>query len=355
MYRCRKQFVFCLWHCISYPTYVIIMSGGDNVAKSQSEILIELVSELPAFAGDFLLGRSGERAVSTRIGYARDFKAFLQHQFSNKMPADVTFDDLSEVNPVDIDRYLTLYATTHTEPATARAKVSISAFYKYLVDTLKRVPSNPVVGAGKIRIPKKDFVVFLNLEEQSKLLNTIRYGIGMTDGQLKYHEKLKKRDLAMMFLFLDTGLRVSELAGLQIGDVDLEECSAIVTRKRNKISKIYFSDEAAGYLKDYLFDRRTLSPLTSEMMDPLFTTLKGDAVSVREIEKLVPKYVAAALPGKTGISPHKLRSSFAMEFYGETRDILTLQERMGHESLNTTNIYAKASKENVINTRNWRK
>jgi len=82
--------------------------------------------------------------------------------------------------------------------------------------------------------------------------------------------------------------------------------------------------------------------------------LKGTPVCVREIEKLTAKYVKAALPEKTGISPHKLRSSFAMEFYGETGDILTLQERMGHESLNTTNIYAKASKENIRSSRNWR-
>lgn len=324
------------------------------LAKTQSSILLELVSELPGFAGDFLIGRAGERAISTRIGYARDFKAFLEYQFKEKIPTEVTFLDLGTVTPVDIDKYLVVYMSSHSESATARAKVSISTFYKYIVDTLKALPFNPVAGSGKIRIPKKDFVIYLNLDEQMALLNTIRYGSGLTDGQLKYHGKLKSRDLAMMFLFLDTGLRVSELAGLTIGDVDLEECSAIVTRKRNKISKIFFSDEACGYIKDYLEERATFSPISSELTDPLFTTLKGDAVSVREIEKLVPKYVQAALPGKVGISPHKLRSSFAMEFYGETRDILTLQERMGHESLNTTNIYAKAAKENAKATRNWR-
>ena len=330
------------------------------MAKTQAQILIDLTEELPGFASNFLIARAGERTVSTRIGYTRDFKAFLEYlikfhpDFKEKNIKYITSKDLENLSPLDIDKYLTYYADTHSVPATARAKVSIAAFFKYLKDTLCEIKSNPVSGSGKIKVPQKDYVIYLSIEEQTTLLQTIRYGTGLTDGQLRYHDKLKSRDLAMLFLFLDTGLRVSELAALDIGDIDFETCSAFITRKRGKLSQIYFSDEAAAYLREYMDERKQLSPVTYEITEPLFTSLKGERLGVREIEKIVPKYVKAALPGKIGISPHKLRSSFAMGYYAVTKDILTLQDKLGHTSLNTTNIYAKASKEQIIKTRNWR-
>lgn len=330
------------------------------MAKTQAEILIDLTEELPGFASQFLIARSGERTVSSRIGYARDFKAFLEYlvkfhpDFKEKNIKYIYPKDLENLSPFDIDKYLTYYSDTHSVATTARTKVSISAFFKYLKETLNEISSNPVIGSGKIKVPQKDYVIFLSLEEQNTLLNTIRYGTGLTDGQLKYHEKLKTRDIAMLFLFLDTGLRVSELAALDIGDIDFETCSAYITRKRGKLSQIFFSDEASTYLQDYLDERKYYSPVTFSITEPLFTSLKGERLGVREIEKIVPKYVKAALPGKLNISPHKLRSSFAMGYYAVTKDILTLQEKLGHTSLNTTNIYAKASKEQIQKTRNWR-
>ncbi len=335
--------------------------GGMKEKTPPVKILLQLIDKLPPFAGDFLMTRNKERTLGTRIAYARDFLVFLQYLIDvdplckKKSPKEIDFSDLSRVTPVEIDTFLSIYAEDHKESATSRSKTAISAFYKYACDTLQLIDKNPVSGSQKIKIPKKDYVIYLNRTEQEKLLHTIETGEGLSKHQQVYHRYTILRDKAIIFLFLDTGLRVSELCSLTIQDLDLSEHSLIVRRKRNKISKVYFSDESGQYLSDYLEERRARKPLVSAPEDALFLSIRDKAISVREIQTLVPKYVKLALPEKAqNISPHKLRSSFAMGFYSSTHDILTLQERMGHESLTTTQIYVRAAKEEVKNSRNWR-
>ncbi|MBR1861667.1 MAG: tyrosine-type recombinase/integrase [Lachnospiraceae bacterium] len=330
--------------------------------KRDSSVLIELVDELPEFCQDYFIGRKNERALSTRIGYARDLNHFIDwmiqnHPYFNKLEKrNIKPSDFGRISAYDMDKFIEIYSDRHQIRATARVRSAISSFYKYLTDTLRAVDYNPVSGAQKIKIPEKDYVIFLTSEEQQKLINTILYGTGLTPRQQAWHKHYEKRDLAMIFLFLDTGMRVSELNGIDNGDLDLNECSVIVTRKGGKQSKIYFSDESAEYIQDYLDEKQIVTPLSCGPKEPLFVTLKGERLAIRQIQEIVPKYVNAALPEKAGtISPHKLRSSFAMEFYRVERDILALQQRMGHSSLNTTNIYAKAFESVANKTRNWRK
>ncbi len=332
--------------------------------KRDSTVLIELVEELPEFCQDYFIGRKNERALSTRIGYARDLNHFIDWMIQNQKDfcqfegrkRQIKPSDFGSISAIDMDKFLEIYSDDHSIPATARARSAISSFYKYLIDTLRAIDYNPVAGSQKVKIPPKDYVIYLTSEEQERLLNTIRFGTGLTERQQQWHKHYEKRDLAMIFLFLDTGMRVSEIHGIDNGDLDLNECSVVVTRKGGKQSKIYFSDESAEYISEYLEEKQITTPLSCGPKEPLFVTLKGDRLAIRQIQEIVPKYVDAALPEKAGtISPHKLRSSFAMEFYRAERDILALQERMGHSSLNTTNIYAKAFESVSNRTRNWRK
>ncbi len=327
--------------------------------RTNEEILIGLCRQLPEFAIDFLMTRDNERTAGTRVGYARDFLVFLEYlcgEIPEKIETkDITPQHLEMMKPRDIDNFLSKYRKNHNERTTSRMKTSISAFYNYLCYTLQELQKNPCEGAQKIKIPKKDYVIYLTDEEQEKLLSTIEYGAGLTEKQQVYHKFLKQRDIAIIFLFLDTGLRVSELCSLRIRDLNIREHSLNVVRKRGKQSQIFYSDAAGEYISAYLLERKTSKPETYTPDSPLFLTLQNTPISIREVQEMVPKYVQIALPEKMQkISPHKLRSSFAMGFYSATHDILTLQERMGHESLTTTNIYAKAAKENIRNSRNWR-
>ena len=334
--------------------------------KSNAEILYELVECLPDFCKGYLIVRANDRSMATRIGYARNLKTFFEYvlknvkYFQSKSVKDILPSDMEKLSVEDLDLFIGIYSEDHEKPTIARMKSSISSMYQYLANTLRAISYNPVLGVQRVDVPKKDYVVYLNLQEQEQLLNTIIYGTGLTEREKSLHKRYVKRDLAMVFLLLDTGLRASELQGADNKDVDLSECSIIVTRKGGSINKVYFSDEAAEYLKDYMQEKERNLPLYNRPGDPLIISEKGTRLTVRQYENIVPKYVNAALPERYGtINCHKLRSSFAMEFYMRDpkyggHDILALQNRMNHKRLETTNIYAKAANYVSKETRNWR-
>lgn len=334
--------------------------------KSNAQTLYDLVDNLPDFCKGYLIVRANDRSMATRIGYARNLKTFFEYVIKNvkyfhgKTVKDIAPGDMERLTVEDLDLFIGFYSEDHEKPTIARMKSSISSMYNYLANTLRVISYNPVLGVQRVDVPKKDYVIYLNLKEQEQLLNTIIYGTGLTKREQSLHQRYVKRDLAMVFLLLDTGLRAAELQGADNRDVDLSECSIIVTRKGGSINKVYFSDEAAGYLKDYFLEKEQLLPMYNRPGDPLIISEKGTRLTVRQYENIVPKYVNAALPERYGtINCHKLRSSFAMEFYMRDpeyggHDILALQNRMNHKRLETTNIYAKAANNVSKETRNWR-
>lgn len=334
--------------------------------KSNTQILYELVESLPEFCKGYLIVRANDRGIATRIGYARNLKTFFEYvlkhvrAFQGKSVKDIQPADMGKLSVEDIDLFIGYFSEDHEKPTIARMKSSISSMYNYLTNTLRAISYNPVLGVQRVDVPKKDYVVYLNLQEQEKLLNAIIYGTGLTEREKSLHKRYVKRDLALVFLLLDTGLRAAELQGADNRDVDLSECSIIVTRKGGSINKVYFSDEAAEYLRDYMLEKEANLAMFNGPADPLIISEKGTRLTVRQYENIVPKYVNAALPDRYGtINCHKLRSSFAMEFYMRDpkyggHDILALQNRMNHKRLETTNIYAKAANNVSKETRNWR-
>lgn len=332
------------------------------MAKKNFQILIEIMNRLPEFCSKFIYEGQSEHSQLTRLNYARDIEYFfitakeIYPYFCDKDVKDLTIEDIKKITTSDINLYLTVMKEMYElgEKTRSRRKSSISGLFNYLVNTEKLLDFNPIAGSSKVKLPEKNYVTYLNLKEQEKLLNTIMYGTGLTDGQLKYKDLYTKRDLAIIFLFLDTGLRISELQGANINDVDLYECCIHVFRKGNKEQKVYFSDESKEYINEYLEERKTLHGYTPD--EPLFLSNRNNRIAVRTIQAMLEKYIKASLPEKTEhISPHKLRSSFAMEFYKNSKDILLLQQRMGHKTIVATNVYAKASENELIaNSRNWR-
>lgn len=355
-----------------------IMQNKKNNPKTSYDTFIELLLTGPDCIGEFFYSGLSGRSMLTKISYIRDVLYFFEYglNIAGIFPSDnlksINYTDLSIITPQDIDRYLSWMELKQnlSSKTIARRKAAISVMFDYMVNTERKLSYNPVVGAQKVDIVQSDFVTYLKLDEQEKLLDCIRNGSGLTKSMLKYHDRLANRDLAIVFLFLDTGLRVSELTSLNVKDIviheDLKnpensEYYVNVLRKGKKkdkkSSRVYFSDESRLYIDNYL-EERELSGEKFTHLSPLFLALSGKRLSIREVQKLVKKYVMAAL-GRTDISVHKLRSSFAMTFYqspAAEKDILVLQQRMGHSSIAATNIYAKASEREmaVKRTRNWR-
>ena len=319
--------------------------------------ILELCKELPDCCQSFLLETGTEMATTTRIAYGNEINWFLDYlinyssYFCDKDKKTLNIEDIKMITSQDISRYLTMYKDLgRKERTVARKRAALSRFFTYLTDN-RLIPFNPVISAVKVKVHQSDEVIHLNINEQVEFLDAINSGDTLDKNKQKYHDKYKLRDTALILLLLDTGMRVSELQGINIHDIDFDKCSVIIIRKGGNIQTVYFSDDTRDILYEYLSDKKVKNP-TLDYSEPMFTSLKGERLTVRAIEKLVKKYAVATLPSKgSHLSPHKMRSSFAMAFYEQTKDILALQRKLGHKNITATNIYAKATDKKMEETR----
>ena len=244
--------------------------NGTQTPRTDNEKYIELIKRLPEFTHNYFYYGASNKAILTRLSYARDILYFFEYAVNNyeyfpeKTVKELTIDDIRQITPLDIDRFLSWMDDQNlSEKTRARRKTSVSVLYNYLINTEQKLEFNPVSGAQKVEVSQSEFVIYLNRSEQEQLLNCIQSGAGLTPRQLMYHEKYKKRDLAIVFLFLDTGLRISELHSLNVRDVVIfedsmhpenNECYVVTLRKGHKKaktpSKVFFSDEAREYIRD---------------------------------------------------------------------------------------------------------
>ena len=187
-----------------------------------------------------------------------------------------------------------------------------------------------------IDLPKRHekAIIRLDVDEVAKLLDLVENGDGLSDTQKRYHKYTRQRDLALLTVFLGTGIRVSECAALNISDFDFNNNGFKVTRKGGNQEFLYFGDEVRETLEIYLKERKEINPLPGHE-DALFLSLQRRRLSNRAIQNLVKKYAKIVSPLKK-ISPHKLRSTYGTTLYRETGDIYLVADVLGHKDVNTT-------------------
>ena len=199
---------------------------------------------------------------------------------------------------------------------------------------------------SKIETPKLHNKEIIRLEqtEVAKMLNAVENPTEFSQKQKSYNKNTFERDNAIITLFLGTGIRISELVGLDIDSFDFKENAFVVTRKGGNKSVLYFSSEVALALKTWLEKRATLNLDESEKA--MFISLQNKRISVRAVENLVKKFAQIASPLKK-ISPHKLRSTFGTNLYRETKDIYIVADVLGHKDVNTTKKHYAAINEDM--------
>ena len=174
----------------------------------------------------------------------------------------------------------------------------------------------------------------MDADEVAILLDQVEEGAKLSKSQLKYHNKTKLRDAALLTLLLGTGIRVSECVGLDLNDVDFKNNGIKIRRKGGYETVVYFGDEVADALHDYLEKRYHTIPMEGHE-DALFLSLQNRRLSVRAVENLVKKY-ASTVTSLKKITPHKLRSTYGTALYKETGDIYLVADVLGHKDVNTT-------------------
>jgi len=319
--------------------------------------LNEMLGDLPPFCSVFFIGIQDTTTPLTRLNYAVDLKTFFNYlvtyetKFYNRQIQTITIADIDEIDSQLIERFMAYIAyydkedgtiLTNGERGKLRKLSSLRAFFKYFFnkDMLK---ANV---ASKVRSPKLHEKPIIRLEEQetAELMYSCDTLTGFSDHQKKYNENFKTRDNAIISLFLTTGIRVSECVGLNVDDINFNLNSFRVTRKGGNQVILYFGEETAEILKNYLLYRDTLQIPKEEQA--LFISSQRKRMSVRSMEYLVKKYAKVATPLKK-ITPHKLRSTYGTNLYRETKDIYIVAEVLGHKDVNTTKKHYAAITDDV--------
>ena len=276
----------------------------------------------------------------------RNFLKFIKIEFGLSAEKDYSKVDIHDldINIIkkikleDIHKYISHMATDlRSKPATRARKVStIRVFFKYLASKAKLIETNP---AQNLETPKLDkrLPKYLSLEESKKLIEVTKTA----------SDENKERDLAIITLFLNCGMRLSELVSINIKDINFSENKLNVIGKGNKERTIYLNKSCMNAINDYL-KVRPHEGVKYESKDALFLSKRKERISNRMVQEIVKRELAKAGLDLNKYSTHKLRHTAAtlMYQYGHV-DIRALQVLLGHESISTTEIYTHVNDEQV--------
>lgn len=290
------------------------------------------------------------RSKKTVEEYGLDLRTFFRFLIAMRdgiSPQDDEFNEISiacvdeefirGIKTIDILEFMAYTAQARGNSASARCRKlsAIRMFFKYLTVSEKIINVNP---AADIESPKKkkSLPKHLSVSESKDLLHSV-----VADEE----SKNKERDYCIITIFLNCGLRLSELAGINLSDIDREMRSLRVVGKGNKERIVYLNDACKSALASYLLVRaRDMTNIRDKDKNALFLSRLGRRISVKTVQWMVYKYLDQAGLSYKHFSTHKLRHTAATLMYQEGGvDVLTLKEILGHSELNTTQIYTHVS------------
>ena len=315
----------------------------------------EELKAFPPLVRDFATYKSVIMGNSpkTVCEYLLDLRTFFRYTESVKLgidPQDPAFEEIKidhidldyigSITAADIYEFL-LYTSNDRKngwAARSRKLSALKGFYRYLCAKKNLLEHNPT---ANIDSPKKHTTLpkFLTLEESRRLLTCIREDID---------SKHSVRDYAIVTLFLNCGMRLSELCGIDLTDIDPELRSLRVTGKGSKMRMVYLNDACRRALLEYINRRaeRHVSGITRT--NALFLSERNQRISQKTVQWMVYKYLRMAGLENRGLSVHKLRHTAATLMYQSGQvDVRVLKDILGHEQLNTTQIYTHVSSESM--------
>lgn len=302
-----------------YAHYNLAIKG--NIEKTVCEYLLDLRT----FFRFYIMQKNGEN--------------FNPDKFSKISISKISIDDIRNITNEDIIRYLVFAGLERKNtPGTRMRKLSaLKSFFHYVYVRKHYIDSNPT---SDIDAPKKNKTLpkYLTVEESVNLLTAIK-----SDTE----SKTVIRDFAIVTLFLNTGMRLSELVGLTLDSFDSELNTVKVLGKGGKERIIYLNDAAKSAVIDYL--RLRLDPKYINTSDKaFFLSGRQTRISPKTVQWMVYKYLDLAGLGLKGLSVHKLRHTAATLMYQSGKvDIRVLKDILGHEQLNTTQIYTHVVDRNI--------
>lgn len=320
-----------------------VLTLRNDEFKTFPAILREYASYLAAIKGN---------SEKTVCEYLLDLRTFFRFYIATKSSVDYSSEDYDKISISDINEddvrairsqtiidFLMYTGLDRSNSTTTRMRklCSIKSFFRYAYSRKHIIDSNP---AADIDSPKKSKTLpkYLTADEAVRLLQTVREDIS---------SKTSTRDFAIITLFLNTGMRLSELVGLNLDSFDSNLTKLTVLGKGSKERVIYLNDAARRAVTDYLKVR--LDPkyvVTSSKA--FFLSKRQSRISNKTVQWMVNKYLELSGLGSRGLSVHKLRHTAATLMYQSGKvDIRVLKDILGHEQLNTTQIYTHVVDRNI--------
>lgn len=309
--------------------------------------MVDYRTDAPQILRDFLAYHETIKGHSKRTvdEYFLDLRNFFRYLKQERDPslkklaldeisiADVDLEFVKNVTLTDIYDYMTYLSRDRVQhqnsrnsdyglnPASRARKIAtIRSFYKYLTNKVHLLDDNPVkdIDSPKLR---KTLPKYLTLNESVHLLDTV-------------NGKNQERDYCILTLFLNCGLRISELVSLNLKDI--QEDALRILGKGNKVRIVYLNDACKAAIQQYLAVRR---PISGRDQNALFLSTQNERISRSGVHALVKKRLGEAGIDASQYSSHKLRHTAATLMLQNGVDVRAVQEVLGHEHLNTTEIY----------------
>lgn len=248
--------------------------------------------------------------------------------------SDISLDFIRSITLSDVYEYLNYAMSERENNAKTRARKvsSLRSFFKYLTTKANVLDENPI---QELEIPslKKSLPKYLTLEQSLELLSHV-------------DSSAPKRDYCMVTLFLNCGIRLSELVGLNLTSVHFDAKTMTVLGKGNKERLLYLNDACIRALKEYLEERMQIKDVKDKKA--LFLSSRGTRITARRVQQIIQRSLEQAGLGGLGFSTHKLRHTAATLLYQQGGvDIRVLQQMLGHVNLGTTEIYTHTSSQQL--------
>ena len=312
------------------------------------------IEDMPYLVRDFASYKLTIQGCSQKTidEYLSDLRLFFRYIYAKRQKIKTSSDEFSSIDISSLDNdFLTsvspeeiydffIYVSAergNSVAARSRKLSAIKAFYKFVCQKRRLMDKNP---ATDIEAPKKKQALpkYLSMDESISLLEAI---------ENDKESKTKERDYAIITLFLNCGMRLSELVGINLNDIDREFRSLRVLGKGNKERIVYLNDACRDALQGYLEIRRGEKYKAIDT-NALFISKQYKRISNKTVQWLVYKYLSLAGLDYKHYSTHKLRHTAATLMYQTGKvDVRVLKEILGHEQLNTTQIYTHVSNQGM--------
>ncbi len=306
------------------PEPILTFAGYKGSIQNCSPLTVrEYVNDIILFFRYIIVSRSGQRPEKV------DMKEIVID--------DLDYELVSSVRTEEIYSFMLYLSSARGNKVRIRARrlSAIKAFYKYHTVKSRRIAENPAKDIDSPNV-KPALPKYMSLEESLLLLESI-----------PRESPDFERDYCIITLFLNCGMRLSELVGINLSDITDDLSRLTVTGKGNKMRVVYLNSACRSALADYLAVRHSRATQYGQPIidkNALFLSSRRTRISNQMVQTLVYKYLKLAGLDGRGLSVHKLRHTAATLMYNEGEvDVLAIKDILGHEQLTTTQIYTHLS------------